>query len=175
MKIKNPISILFIRVFQKVFQRTTKRYICPPILQKIMSNINLKVRLILYNKGSILLLRQKKNLGGNYTLVGGTIETTEYALQALIRETKEEAGIDLKEKDLQLAHVLHKRTNGNGHRITLYFKASKWEGKLTTGEPNKFKGVAWFSLDNLPPNLSETVRHVLKEYREGRTYSEFRK
>jgi ADP-ribose pyrophosphatase YjhB (NUDIX family) len=140
-----------------------------------MANINLKVRLILYNRGSILLLRQKKNLGGNYTLVGGTIEDTEYALQSLIRETKEEAGIVVKEKDLQLVHVLHKRTKNNGHRITLYFKASQWEGRLQTGEPNKFKGVAWFSLENLPANLSETVRHVLKEYREGRMYSEFRK
>jgi 8-oxo-dGTP pyrophosphatase MutT (NUDIX family) len=121
------------------------------------------------------LLRQKKTLGGNYTLVGGTIENTEYALQALIREAQEEAGILLKEKDLQLVHVLHKRTKSNGHRITLYFKATQYGGKLVTGEPNKFKGVSWFLLDNLPANLSETVRHVLKEYREGRMYSEFRK
>lgn len=140
-----------------------------------MADINLKVRLILYNKGNILLLRQKKNLGGNYTLVGGTIEYTEYALQALIREAEEEAGILLKEEDLHLVHVLHKRTKNSGHRVTLYFKATTWEGKLRTGEPNKFKGVSWFSLENLPVNLSETVRHVLKEYREGRMYSEFRK
>ena len=36
-----------------------------------MADIQLKVRLILYNRGSILLLRQKKIQGGNYTLVGG--------------------------------------------------------------------------------------------------------
>jgi 8-oxo-dGTP diphosphatase len=140
----------------------------------IMTDTNLKVRLILYDKGSILLLRQKKNLGGNYTLVGGTIEKTEYAAEALIREAKEESGIELKAEDLQLVHVLHKRTNNNGHRITLYFKATKWEGKIKTGEPNKFKDVEWHSLENLPPNLSATVRHVLKEYREGHMYSEFR-
>ncbi len=139
-----------------------------------MADINLKVRLILYNKGSILLLRQKRNQGGNYTLVGGTIEYTEFAQQALIREAAEEAGVVLKEQDLQLVHVLHKRTRSNGHRITLYFKATQWEGTLKTGEPNKFKGVAWFSLDNLPANLSETVRHVLQAYRDGRMYSEFR-
>jgi 8-oxo-dGTP diphosphatase len=70
--------------------------------------------------------------------------------------------------------VLHKRTNSNGHRLTLYFKATKWAGKIITGEPNKFKGVDWFSLDNLPSNLSETVKHVLQEYRDGNMYSEFR-
>ncbi len=140
-----------------------------------MANINLKVRLILYDNGNILLLRQKKKLGGNYTLVGGTIENTEYAMQALIRESKEEAGIILKEKNLQLVHVLHKRTKNSEHRITLYFKASIWEGKLKTGEPDKFKSVSWRSLEDLPDNLSETVSHVLKEYRAGRLYSELKK
>jgi ADP-ribose pyrophosphatase YjhB (NUDIX family) len=139
-----------------------------------MSDTNLKVRLILYNKGNILLLRQKKSLGGNYTLVGGNIEATEYALEALIRESEEEAGIKLQPEDLQLVHVLHKRTKNKGHRITLYFKATKWNGEIKTGEPNKFKDVVWFSLDNLPANLSETVRHVLQEYRDGVMYSEFK-
>ena len=139
-----------------------------------MADTNLKVRLILYDKGKILLLRQKKSLGGNYTLVGGTIEDTEYALEALIRETEEEAGVLLNPKELQLVHVLHKRTKSKGHRITLYFKATQWNGVIKTGEPNKFKDAVWFSLDNLPINLSETVSHVLNEYREGNMYSEFK-
>ena len=139
-----------------------------------MADINLKVRLILYDKGNILLLRQKKSLGGNYTLVGGTIEVKEYALEALIRESEEEAGLLLKPEDLQLVHVLHKCTKSNGHRITLYFKATKWAGNIITGEPYKFKDVEWFPLESLPSNLSETVSHVLKEYRDGKLYSEFR-
>lgn len=139
-----------------------------------MPKINLKVRLILYNRGSILLLRQKKVQGGNFTLVGGTIENYEFAKEALIREAEEEAGLVVKKEDLQLAHVLHKKTKSKGQRMTLYFKASKWSGKLKTGEPAKFKGVSWFSLDALPVNLSDTVRHVLNKYRHGELYSEFR-
>lgn len=138
-----------------------------------MTDISLKARLILYNKGNILLLRQKKVQGGNFTLVGGTVESEEFSKQALIREAFEEAGLVIKGEDLQLAHVLHKRTK-KGQRITLYFKASRWAGKLKTSEPEKFKGVAWFSLDKLPPNLTETVRHVLRKYREGELYSEYR-
>lgn len=138
-----------------------------------MSKASIKVRLILYNKGKILLLKQRKRQGGNYTLVGGTVDANEFALNALIREAEEEAGIILKEEDMQLVHVLHKHTRTGEHRITLYFKVSKWKGELTTGEPTKFKGVAWFSLDNLPANLSSTVRHVLNQYRKGKLYSEF--
>lgn len=139
-----------------------------------MADIQLKVRLILYNRGRILLLRQKKTQGGNYTLVGGTIESTEFAKAALIRESQEEAGLVLKMEDLQLAHVLHKRPRTKRQRITLYFKATRWAGNIKTGEPNKFRGVAWFQLERLPDNLSETVRHVLRQYRLGNMYSEFK-
>ena len=139
-----------------------------------MDKILLKVRLILYNRGNILLLRQRKLQGGNYTLVGGTIENKEFSKKSLIREAHEEAGLILQAEDLQLAHVLHKKPKKKEQRITLYFKATKWSGMLKTGEPHKFKGVAWFPLNNLPDNLSDTVRHVLKEYRAGNLYSEFR-
>lgn len=136
-----------------------------------MNTVTLKVRLILYHKGKILLLKQKRRQGGNYTLVGGNIESDETAIQALIRESEEEAGIILKEKNLQLAHVLHKNTS-KGQRMTLYFKANKWQGNFSNKEPQKFKGVTWFSLENLPNELTATVRHVINQYRKGQLYSE---
>lgn len=134
----------------------------------------LKVRLILYNQGKIMLLKQTKANGGNYTLVGGTIEHYEFAKDSLIREAKEEAGISLKPEDLSLIHVLHKKTSA-GQRITLYFRASNWEGKLRSREPEKFRAAVWFPLDNLPANLTDTVGHVLEAYRRGEMYSEYRK
>ncbi|MEZ5039682.1 MAG: NUDIX hydrolase [Saprospiraceae bacterium] len=137
------------------------------------SGTRIKVRLILYDRGKILLLKQTKPNGGNYTLVGGNMEKGEYAKQTLIRESFEEAGINLKKKDLTLVHVLQKN-NAVEQRLTLYFKAYRWEGKLQAKEPWKFKTVKWFSLDALPPNLTPTVRHVLQQYRQGRFYSEWK-
>jgi 8-oxo-dGTP diphosphatase len=133
--------------------------------------ISFKARLILYDQGKILLLKQTKPNGGNYTLVGGNVEEVEFAKASLVRESREEAGIELKEKDLSLVHVLHKRTSSN-HRIVLYFKAYRWEGELHARERDKFKAAEWFEIDNLPKNLTGTVRHVLKEYRQGNFYSE---
>ena len=133
--------------------------------------VSLKVRLILYDRGRILLLKQTKPNGGNYTLVGGTIEAEERATATLIRESHEEAGITLREKDLILVHVLHKRSN-KAHRIVLYFKAYRWEGRLKARETDKFKSAEWFDLDTLPKNLTGTVRHVLKAYREGLLFTE---
>jgi ADP-ribose pyrophosphatase YjhB (NUDIX family) len=140
-----------------------------------MNDITIKVRLILDKEGQVLLLLQKKKNGGNYTLVGGTVEKTESCKDALIRESKEESGLDIKADDLELVHILHKRTSDNRHRVTLYFKANNWSGTIRAKEPEKFKDAAWHSITALPVNTSETVRHVLNEYFQGRLYSEFKK
>jgi 8-oxo-dGTP diphosphatase len=133
--------------------------------------ITLKARLILYYKGKILLLKQTRPNGGNYSLVGGTVEPGETARQSLIRESFEEAGIILQEKDLRLVHVLHKAKKGQ-QRVILYFKAYRWEGKLKARETHKFHEAEWFDLDHLPKNLTQTVRKILEEYRHGNFYSE---
>jgi 8-oxo-dGTP diphosphatase len=135
------------------------------------TKILLKARLIVEDQGKILLLKQTKGQGGKYTLVGGTVEDNEFAKKALIRESFEESGIVIEKQDIHLVHTLHKKKN-NATRIVLYFKASKWEGELRLGEPNKFKKVAWHPIDSLPKSMSDTVRHVLKHYRRGSRYSE---
>jgi 8-oxo-dGTP pyrophosphatase MutT (NUDIX family) len=137
-------------------------------------NITLKTRLILYNKGEILLLRQRRSNGGKYTFVGGTIESGEFAKQTLVREAFEEAGIIINPADLRLAHVLHKKYK-SGSRIILYFKTAKWEGVLRNREPHKFVEASFYPLDELPLGLSGTARHVLKMYRTGEMYSEYLK
>ena len=46
------------------------------------------------------------------------------------------------------------------------------EGKLRARERHKFKAAEWFDLDELPPNLTGTVAHVLRDYRRGILFSE---
>lgn len=135
------------------------------------TKILLKARLIVEDHGQILLLKQTTANGGKFTLVGGTVEDYEFARKALIRESYEESGIVINTNDLQLVHTLHKKKD-EITRIVLYFKAIHWSGDIRTGEPRKFKKVAWFPIDNLPKGMSATVRHALKHYRRGSRYSE---
>ncbi len=135
------------------------------------TKILLKARLIVEDQGKILLLKQTKGQGGKYTLIGGTVEDYEFAKKALIRESFEESGLVIEKQNLHLVHTLHKKKKV-ATRIVLYFKASRWEGEPKPGEPNKFKAVAWYPVDNLPKGMSDTVRHVLKHYRRGSRYSE---
>jgi len=136
--------------------------------------VSLKARLLLIDRGQMLLLRQTKPNGGNFTLVGGTVEKAEFAKETLIRESYEEAGILLKEQDLELVHVLHKRSYKE-HRIVLYFKAYNWMGRAASREQKKFKSADWYDVNALPNRLTETVSQVIAAYRQGRFYSELEK
>ncbi|MEL6923899.1 MAG: NUDIX hydrolase [Bacteroidota bacterium] len=132
------------------------------------------MRLILVSKGHILMLKQTSENGGKYTLIGGNVEEGEYPVEALVRETMEEAGIKIKKVNIQLVHTLFKRKTYD-NRIVLYFKVKSFEGEPISREPKKFKKVAWFPLDELPRNMSVTVRHVLEQFRQGKAYSELEK
>ncbi|MGA1581756.1 MAG: NUDIX domain-containing protein [Saprospiraceae bacterium] len=137
-----------------------------------MAEMTLKVRLLLESDGKILLLKQTSRQGGKYSLVGGFVERGETPIEALIRECKEEAGIDLLPVDLHLIHTLHK-SKGRERRITLYFRATHFVGKARSMEPRKFQDAVWFPLKKLPSNLSSTTEHVLLQYKSGNKYSEY--
>lgn len=136
-----------------------------------MRNTITKTRLLLVVEDQILLMVQTDDNGGKYTLPGGTIKKKEFAKKALIRECKEELGIKIKSKNLQVIHILHKKKLEED-RVSIYFLAEEWKKTIECKEPDKFSKVEWFSLFDLPTQLSPTVKHVLKQIKKGKLYSE---
>lgn len=139
----------------------------------VKEGASLRVRLLVFEKGKILLLKQTKPKGGNYTLIGGKVEQKELIKETIIREAKEEAEITVAAEDLKLIHVQH-RIKQDKHRVTLFFRAKKWEGIARTGEPHKFKRVEWHDISNLPLSLTRSIQRVLEAYKQGENYSEIR-
>lgn len=139
-----------------------------------MRNIIIKARLVLKQNNKVLLLAQTSENGGKFTLPGGTVEETEFTKETLIRECKEELGIQLATDDLSLIHVLHKK-KGIENRITIYFAAQDYRGLLQAKETEKFRGILWATIDRLPAKASATVKHVLNQIIIGERYSEFSK
>ena len=129
--------------------------------------------LILERDGKILLLR-RHNTGwhdGDYSLIAGHVNLNEPAIQTIIREAKEEAGIIIQKKDLEFVHVAHRdRTPDNNEYIDFYFKTKRWQGKLKKGP--SCDQLAWFSPNNLPKNVIPVVRNILKSIQSGSYYSE---
>ncbi|MBI2327315.1 NUDIX domain-containing protein [Candidatus Curtissbacteria bacterium] len=81
------------------------------------------VFLILARNNKILLLR-RFNTGwedGNYTLVSGHLNGDESATVAICREAKEEADLIINPNDLEIVHVMHRKTDSvENERIDFY-------------------------------------------------------
>ncbi len=129
--------------------------------------------LILIKDNKILLLR-RFNTGyedGNYSVVAGHLDGNETFIQAMVREAKEEAGIDIKQDDLEIVHVMHRKVPGE-ERIDFFIKANKWGGKPKIMEPHKCDDLSWFELDNLPNNIIPYVKQAIDNIKDKRFYSE---
>ena len=116
------------------------------------------------------LLSLRKNTGSNdgeYELPGGHVEPNEDLIEAMIRETKEELDIDLKEEDLKIIHILHHYTEG---RLNFILKSNKYSGNIKINEPEKCERLEWFSYENIPDNVTSKVKSTLKEIKSGIFY-----
>lgn len=135
--------------------------------------------LVLMKDNKILMLR-RFNTGfqdGKYGLVSGHLDGNETFKQCMIREAKEEAGIDLKEDYMEIVHAMHRREMANPvelrERIDLFIKVEKWQGKIRNMESEKCDGLSWFSLDNLPKNTIPYIKFALECINKNILYSEF--
>jgi ADP-ribose pyrophosphatase YjhB (NUDIX family) len=131
-------------------------------------------RLLLEKEDRWLFLEQTKQNGGGYTLVGGRVESSEFAKDALVREAHEEVGVILRKKDIHLVHVMHRRMPRSSEMI-LIFRARHWVGEPQSQEPQKFSGVVWLPVGELPPRMPEALEYALGRVENGKMYSEFPK
>ena len=135
--------------------------------------------LVLMKDNKVLLIR-RFNTGyedGNYSMVAGHLDGQETFIQAIIREAKEEADIDLDEKDLEVAHIMHRYSNsgdiGTRERIDVFIVAKKWAGEPKNMEPNKCDDLNWFPFDQLPDNTIPYIKFALDSIKNKVFYSEY--
>lgn len=131
--------------------------------------------LILLKDNKVLLMR-RQNTGyedNNYCFVAGHVEKNETFTQAAIREGKEEIGVTLKPEDVEVVHVMHRKSPDGSERVNVFFLAKKWDGEPKNMEPEKCDNLVWFNIDALPPNTISYISLVLKYIQEKVLYSEF--
>lgn len=127
----------------------------------------------LYSGDKVLLLRRCNASFGNcqYSLVGGKIEPGEAALQALVREIKEEIGLTLQEKDLTFVHALYRKGTESDF-VALCFSADITGKEIINAEPEKHDDMQFFSVHNLPENILPAHKQVIEAILIKRYYSE---
>lgn len=131
--------------------------------------------LLLMKDKKVLLLR-RFNTGyedGNYSVPAGHVDESESVAGALVREAREEIGVDIKKQDTNLVHVMHrKKTNQNEERLDFFFTCCKYEGKIINIESDKCDELNWFDVDTLPTNIIPYIRQAIVNSTSGKLYSE---
>ena len=124
------------------------------------------VHLLLVRDGKILMLR-RYNTGyqdGNYSVVAGHIDGGEELKAAMIREAREEAGIELSPYDLTVVGVIHDMIKDE--YVHFFLHTSRYSGEVVNMEPDKCDDLSWFDIDDLPDNTIPYVRRAIQNYRD---------
>ena len=122
-----------------------------------------------------ILLHRRQNTGyedGKWDIAAsGHVDENEAATLAIVRECKEEVGIDVLAEDLEFAHLSHRFSTSRVY-YDIYFVVKKYSGEPTIMEPDKCSALAWFDIRNLPCDIIDCRRIDIANYLSGVFYSE---
>lgn len=116
-------------------QRTQTAYECTKCGWQFWNNAKASVAIVFVQDGQILMSeRGIEPNKGMLDLPGGFVDFGETAYQAAAREAKEEVGVTIARKDLELLEVYHNPYSAGVFTIDLIFLARHWEGEFTPGD-----------------------------------------
>ena len=101
-------------------------------------NVELTVLCLITDGSRLLLQNRTKNDWQGYTLPGGHVEPRESFVDAVIREMKEETGLDI--KNPRLAGVKQFPIKG-GRYVVLLFKATEYSGTVVSSDEGQMEWV----------------------------------
>lgn len=120
----------------------------------------------------VLLLERKNTIymNGMYSLPAGRVEPGETMTQAVIREIKEEVGLNVAAESLRPVHLAHRVQDSY---VDVFFTAKDWQGEPVNMEPDKCGDVSWHAKDRLPENTIPFIGLVIGHIALGRAFSEY--
>ncbi|MCM2576595.1 methyltransferase domain-containing protein [Streptomyces meridianus] len=131
------------------------------------------VHLIL-RRGDEVLLGRRAGTGyadGLLHAPSGRLEDGEDVVEAMVREAREETGMDLAPEDLRVALVMQHCAPGEQPRMGWFFEATAGEGgEPVNAEPDKCSEIGWFPLAELPDDMVAYCRAGLDAYRAGHRF-----
>jgi len=129
---------------------------------------------LFFTNGNKILLLRRFNTGwedGKYSVVAGHLDGNETVKAAMVREAKEEVGIDINEDDLEFLQVMHRKSEEE--RIDFFFLTKKYSGNIAIKEPHKCDRLDWFDMNNLPENIVPYIKRAIENYKNKKIFDQF--
>ncbi len=123
--------------------------------------------------GKLLLGKRKGSHGaGEYASPGGHLELGESIEDCVLRELAEEAGPDLKIKNLRFLCVINLRKYTPKHYLHISMIADWQSGEPKVMEPEKQESWSWYDLKDLFSPTFGTAKENLEALKSGKIFFE---
>jgi 8-oxo-dGTP diphosphatase len=126
---------------------------------------------ILRDQDRILLTRRAGTgyRDGQLSLPAGHLDGGEDAITGLVRELREELGIEADPRSCRLALVMHSAPEDAEDReyLHLFFSVADWLGEPSIAEPDKCSELRWTDSSTLPSDLVDYIGEALTAISQG--------
>ena len=116
--------------------------------------------------GRVLLVRQGEKRGGQWELPGGKVKKKESLPDAVVREVKEETGLDVTPEKLLGIFFIRKQ---NRYDFVVQCRLSEDSG-TPTASPPEITACKFFSIEKLPKQIRGFTVDRIADAREGTVY-----
>ncbi|MGI9464049.1 MAG: NUDIX hydrolase [Aestuariivirgaceae bacterium] len=136
-------------------------------------DVHIDLHLVLQRDGCVLMGRRLNTTfaAGQYHVPAGRLEVNETIIGGIVREAREETGIDISVDAIDLAYVMHFR--GESDRLSLFFTTDEWKGSIENCEPDKCEGWHWIPTDQLPDDTVPYARQAIADILVGKRVGTF--
>ena len=127
------------------------------------------VGVMIFKKGKVLLGKRRGSHGsGEYSFTGGHLEFKESFEECAKRETREEAGIEI--KNLKFLSVSNIDRHERRQDVLISFSADWESGEPRTLVDEKVEDWKWYSLDELPVPIFYPAQVIINSYKSGKNF-----
>ena len=138
--------------------------------EKFLSSVYLIIR----NEEKQILLQRRQGTklwSGFLALPAGHIDEGENAYDAVIREAKEELGIEISINNIIDTFVVNRRNKSLLPYYDVYFEIDNYTGELKINEPEKCSELVWSDINNLPEDMIDFEIEAIKNNQKGVKFS----
>lgn len=127
------------------------------------------IGLLIFKDGKVLLGKRKNSHGGGeFAGTGGHVEYMESLVETAKRETREEAGIEI--KNVRLLCVMNLKQYAPKHYVDIGLIADWKSGEPKVMEPDNRESWDWYNINKLPKPLFASVPQYIEAYKTGRNF-----